>query len=65
MSRIRHIVNDVDGAIEFYTEQLHFGLVQQFGLAMAMVSWVPRGTWSSDSAYELNFQKLLFAGSGT
>lgn len=38
MAAFRYLVNDVNGAIAFYTEALGFNLDQQFGPAMAILS---------------------------
>ncbi len=38
MARIRYLVNDVDGAIAFYTRRLGFRLDQQAGPAFASIS---------------------------
>jgi catechol 2,3-dioxygenase-like lactoylglutathione lyase family enzyme len=37
MPTLRYIVNDVDGAIAFYTTHLRFTLREQFGPAIAML----------------------------
>jgi predicted enzyme related to lactoylglutathione lyase len=37
MAKVRYIVEDVDGAVEFYTKRLGFSLARQFGPAMAIV----------------------------
>lgn len=37
MASFRYMVEDVDEAVEFYTELLGFELVQQFGPAMAIL----------------------------
>ena len=37
MIRFRYIVNDVDKAVEFYTENLDFRLEKQFGPAIAIL----------------------------
>ncbi len=38
MAQVRYIVKDVQLAVDFYTGQLGFRLVQQFGPAMAIVA---------------------------
>ncbi|MEM7615918.1 MAG: VOC family protein, partial [Pseudomonadota bacterium] len=38
MAQVRYIVQDVDDAVEFYSEKLGFALEQQFGPAMAILS---------------------------
>lgn len=38
MTSIRYLVNDVETSIQFYTKNLGFELVQQFGPAMAIVT---------------------------
>jgi catechol 2,3-dioxygenase-like lactoylglutathione lyase family enzyme len=38
MTAIRYIVTDVDAAVAFYTQRLGFGLKQQFGPNMAILS---------------------------
>ncbi len=37
MIRMRYIVNDVDKSVEFYTSNFDFGLVQQYGPAIAIL----------------------------
>ena len=37
MAQVRYIVDDVDAAVAFYTSNLDFTLVQQFGPAMAIL----------------------------
>jgi catechol 2,3-dioxygenase-like lactoylglutathione lyase family enzyme len=37
MATVRYMVEDVDEALEFYTQYLGFQLVRQFGTAMAIV----------------------------
>ena len=38
MLRVRYIVNNVDEAVEFYTSNLNFRVVQQFGPAIAILA---------------------------
>lgn len=38
MAAIRYLINDIDRAIRFYTQQLGFKLDQQMGPAFAYVS---------------------------
>src|SRR5271167_2572537 len=38
MASVRYIVDDVDAAVEFYTEALGFEVRQQFGPAMAILA---------------------------
>ena len=37
MARVRYMVDDVDGAVEFYVSMLGFELDQQFGSAIAIL----------------------------
>jgi catechol 2,3-dioxygenase-like lactoylglutathione lyase family enzyme len=37
MDAVRYMVDDVDAAVQFYTELLGFTLIEQFGPAIAMV----------------------------
>lgn len=45
MAQMRYIVNDVDEAVAFYTEQLGFKLKQQFGPAMAIMAHGDLDLW--------------------
>ena len=45
MAQIRYIVLDVEQSIEFYTSNLGFELKQQFGVAMAIVSFGDIELW--------------------
>jgi catechol 2,3-dioxygenase-like lactoylglutathione lyase family enzyme len=45
MAQIRYIVLDVEQSIEFYTSKLGFELKQQFGVAMAIVSFGDIELW--------------------
>jgi catechol 2,3-dioxygenase-like lactoylglutathione lyase family enzyme len=45
MAQIRYIVLDVEQSIEFYTSKLGFELKQQFGPAMAIVSFGDIDLW--------------------
>jgi catechol 2,3-dioxygenase-like lactoylglutathione lyase family enzyme len=47
MAFMRYIVPDVDEAVAFYTEQLRFELVQQFGPAFATVRRGDLSLWLS------------------
>ncbi len=47
MATVRYIVDDVDGAIAFYTERLGFTLEQQMGPAFAIVSRDGLSLWLS------------------
>ena len=47
MAFVRYIVPDVDEAVGFYTEQLGFELVQQFGPAFATVRRGDLSLWLS------------------
>ncbi len=45
MAEVRYIVSDVTACVTFYTDQLGFTLVQQFGSAMAIVSHEDLTLW--------------------
>ncbi|MEX1247689.1 MAG: VOC family protein [Anaerolineales bacterium] len=45
MATIRYIVTDVDKSIEFYTKQLGFDKVEQYGAAMAIVAHGDLSLW--------------------
>ena len=45
MATVRYLVADVDAAREFYTGQLGFELVEQFGPAIAMVRYGDLTLW--------------------
>lgn len=45
MSSIRYMVNDVTAAVQFYTNALGFKLVEQYGPAMAIVSFNDLELW--------------------
>jgi catechol 2,3-dioxygenase-like lactoylglutathione lyase family enzyme len=47
MAAIRYLINDVDRAIRFYTQQLGFKLDQQMGPAFAYVSKEDLTLWLS------------------
>ena len=50
MATIRYLVNDVDAAIPFYTEQLGFSLEQQMGPAFAIVTRADLSLWLAGPA---------------
>ncbi|MGE3683393.1 MAG: VOC family protein [Bdellovibrionales bacterium] len=50
MVSVRYLVNDVPGAIEFYTKCLGFELKQQFGSAMAIVTKEHLNLWLAGPA---------------
>ena len=45
MAQVRYIVDDVDAAVAFYTSNLGFTLVQQFGPAMAILEMDDLRLW--------------------
>ena len=45
MATFRYIVDDVDQAVSFYRDQLGFALDQQYGPAMAILSWDDLQLW--------------------
>jgi predicted enzyme related to lactoylglutathione lyase len=45
MAQVRYIVDNVDFAIEFYSNKLGFELKQQFGPAMAILSYKDLDLW--------------------
>lgn len=47
MANIRYMVNDVDKAVEFYTEMLGFTLDERWGPAFAIVSSADLKLWIS------------------
>ena len=47
MAVVRYLVDDVDSAVVFYTEQLGFTLEQQMGPAFAIVSRDDLSLWLS------------------
>jgi catechol 2,3-dioxygenase-like lactoylglutathione lyase family enzyme len=47
MAVVRYLVDDVEAAIAFYTEQLGFSLEQQMGAAFAIVSHGDLSLWLS------------------
>ena len=45
MAQFRYIVNDVDIAVEFYTNKLGFNLQEQYGQAMAILQLDDLNLW--------------------
>ncbi len=45
MAQMRYLVNDVAASIDFYTQGLGFALKQQFGPAMAIVTYDDLELW--------------------
>lgn len=50
MASIRYLVNNVDESIQFYTEQLGFELIEQYGPAMAIVKKTDLTLWLAGPA---------------
>ena len=50
MAQIRYIVNDVNEAVAFYTEELGFSLKQQYGPAMAIMEYQDIQLWVAGPA---------------
>lgn len=50
MATVRYLVRDVDEAVGFYTGPLGFGLKQQFGPAMAIVTRQDLSLWLAGPA---------------
>ena len=50
MAQFRYIVDDVDAAIAFYRDLLGFTLIQQYGPAMAILSWDDLTLWVAGPA---------------